>query len=606
MGSTSIRSNRRPIGKNRRPIDKQVREVGDMEVRAQPESKINAMTAADAIVEALIDEGIDCVFGITGDTVLPLLDAIHKRQDRVRYVTCRFETGATAMADAYSRVSGRIGCCIFHVGPSISNAVLGVWSAHKDAVPLLVLSANLDTFRLGRNLWHEFDVMGVFEKCTKWNAQMTEAKDARRLMRTAFQVAKSGMPGVVHLDFPKDLLPLPADVESSDLSLLGGARSGAVANNPRPEGWAVERAAELLVAAKSPVILAGRTVRWENAGAELARLSERLAIPVVTTEMGRGAMSEDHPLCAGIAGHFGHGAANGLLRKADLVMGLGSRFLNVNTINWSLIPASAKLVQVESDPSEIGRQYAVDLGVHASTRAFLTELLAYLEAGNIEEKKSLKHPRVGIVKELKEDQNRRYYDTDLSAVPIKPQLIAKAVEQVCDKDAIYCVGAGLHTHFAHEIPIRLPDQYHLPAGSGTMAWAFPAGLGAKLAKPERQVVVAVGDGDFGMNAQELETSVREKLPVTAIVYNDCSYGALRLFQKNVYGGRYIGSHYGQTDLVKLAEAYGARGELVKRPDELVPALERAVKADVTTVVDVHIDGWEPHYRESEWGEFHKF
>lgn len=564
----------------------------------------NNPTAAEAVVDALIEEGIEVVFGMTGDTVLPLLDAMYHRQDEIRYVTARFETGATAMADAYSRVTGKIGCCLFHVGPSIANAVLGTWTAQKDAVPLLILSANMDTFRLERNIWHEFDVMGVYGKITKWQGQLTEAKDARRLMRTAFQTAKSGMPGAVHLDFPKDILPHPVDIDTTDLSLRGGAHPDAVANRPRPENWAVERAAEMLAAAERPVILSGRGVRWADAEDALAAVAERLAAPVVTTEMGRGTISEAHPLAAGIVGHFGHSAANTLLKDADLVLGLGSRFLNVSTINWSMIRADTKIVQVENDPLEIGRQYSPALGIHADPGAFLDDLHDHLKAAGTGA--AADHPRVGRVAQLVADQKRRYYDTDLDAVPIKPQRITQAIEEVCDPDAIYLFGSGLHTQFAHGLTIRHPDQYNWSAGSGTMAWAVPGAVGAKLAKPDRQVVVCVGDGDFGMNAQEIETSVREKAPVIIVIYNDCSYGALRVFQKAVYDGRYLGSHYGETDHVKLAEAYGARGERVDQPGDLVGALERAAAADVTTVIDVRIDGWEPHYREEEWADFHKF
>ncbi len=566
----------------------------------------NAETAAEAIVDALIDEGIEYVFGVTGDTVLPILDAIYHRENEIKYVTARFETGATAMADGYSRVTGRIGCCLFHVGPSISNTILGVWSAQKDAVPLLVMSANLDTFRLNRNLWHEFDVMGVMGKVTKWNDQLIEAKDTRRLMRTAFQAAKSGMPGPVHLDFPKDLLPQPVEVDSSDQSIRGGAHSRRLANAPRPEAWAVEEAAALLSEANNPLILAGRGVKWAGASAQLKSLAERLAIPVATTEMGRGTIPEDHKLAGGISGHFGHSTANALMREADLVLGLGSRFLNVNTINWQMISADAKIVQVETDPVEIGRQYAVALGIHACSGAFLDDLLAHCEARGIEAGNATRKAREARVVELKADQDKRYYDTDLDAVPIKPQLITRALEEVCDRDAMFLIGAGLHTQFAHAVPIRDPEQYQWAAGSGTMAWAFPAALGAKLARPARQVVVPIGDGDFAMNAQEIETSVRENLPVIVVVYNDCSYGALRVFQENVYGGRQIGSDYGQTDLVKLAEAYGARGEKIERPDDLVPALRRAAASGVTSVIDVQIDGWENHYRSAEWAEFHKF
>ena len=565
----------------------------------------NNLTAAEAVVDALIEEGVEVVFGMTGDTVLPLLDAMYHRKDEIRYVTARVETGATAMADTYSRTTGKIGCCLFHVGPSVANTILGAWSAQKDAVPLLVMSANMDTFRLDRNIWHEFDVMGVYSKFTKWQGQLAQAKDARRLMRNAFQAAKSGMPGVVHIDFPKDILPHPADVESTDLSLLGGAHSAATSNRPRPEAWAVTEAASLLKQAQKPLILAGRGVRWGGGAQQLVALAEAMTIPVITTEMGRGTMPEDHPLAGGLVGHFGHSAANGLLREADVVLGLGSRFLNVSTINWSMIAPDTKIIQVETDPLEIGKQYAVELGIHADSGVFLDDLCAEVGAtGNAEIDEA--HPRVKHVAELIADQHARYYDTDLDAVPIKPQRITKAIEEICDRDAIFVFGSGLHTQFAHGIQMRAPEQYNYSIGSGTMAWALPGAVGAKLAFPDRQVVVCIGDGDFGMNAQEIETSVRENAPIVVIVYNDCSFGALRVFQKQHYGGRFIGSHFGQTDHAKLAEAYGARGEKVENPADLKSALERAANADVTTVIDVMIDGWEPHYRVEEFAEFHKF
>ena len=562
-------------------------------------------TAAHYVVQHLIDEGVKYVFGITGDTVLPILDAMYDRQDEIRYVTCRMEHGATAMADAYSRVTGEPGCALLHVGPGICNGVLGTHIAQKDGVPLVVLSGNLDTFRLGRNLWHEFNVNGVFEKVTKWSDQLREAKDIKRLMRTAFQVATSGMPGPVHLDLPKDLIKQPVAVESTDLS-LAGSRSAFVANNNRPDPEAVERACRLLAGADHPVILAGRGVIWSKASDPLVELAERLAVPVVTSEMGRGAISEDHPLCFGIAGHFGRSTANETLRRADVVMGLGCRFLNVNTINWSLIAKEAKIIQVESDPLEIGRQYAVEVGAVANSGAFLADALAFCKDEGLEDERGAEHPRVKSLAELHAAETKKFYDTDMDAVPVKPQVITRDVMDLCDDDAIFSVGMGMHTQFAHQIRIRRPGQYVAPLGTGSMAYAFPAGLGAKLAFPDRQVVVLIGDGDFGMTTQELETSVREKIPVVAIVYNDSGYGALRQFQKVQHGGRYLGSDYGQTDLAKLAEAYGARGELIEKPGDLRPALERALAADVTTVLDVRTDPWEVHYRAPEFKDFHKF
>ncbi len=562
-------------------------------------------SAAEYLVQHLIAEGVPYIFGITGDTVLPILDAMYDRQDKIRYITCRMEHGATAMADAYSRITGKPGCVLLHVGPGIANGVLGTHISQKDGIPLIVLSGNMDTFRLGRNLWHEFNVGGVFEQVTKWSDQLREAKDIKRLLRTAFQVATSGMPGPVHLDLPKDLIKQPVNVESSDLSLVGN-RSAFTTNSNRPDPEAVEQTCQILAEAKHPVILAGRGVIWSKSSNQLIELAERLAIPIVTTEMGRGSISEDHPLCFGIAGHFGRSTANEALRRADVVMGLGSRFLNVNTINWSLIPNGAKIIQVESDPLEIGRQYAVDVGVLADTGKFLADTLALCKMKGLGEEQGTGHPRVKSLSDLHVAETQKFYDVDMSAVPIKPQVITRDIMDVCDEDTIFSVGMGNHTQYAHQIKIRRPDQYIAPIGTGSMAYAFPAGLGAKLASPDRKVVIPIGDGDFGMMTQELETSVREKLPVVVIIYNDSGYGALRLFQKTQHSERYLGSDYGQTDFAKLAEAYGARGEKIEKPGDLKPALEQALDTDVTTVLDVRTDPWQVHYRSPEFKDFHKF
>ena len=568
-------------------------------------SATNQKSSAEAIVDGLIEEGVRAVFGMTGDTVLPILDALYARQSNIRYVTTKFEMSTIAMADGYSRATGEVGCAICHVGPSISNAVLGTWSAQKDNVPLMVLSANMDRFRLGRDLWHEFDVKGVFERITKRSDQMIEAKDSRRLMRTAFQVAKSGLPGCVHVDFPKDLLAQPSEVDTFDLSLQGGTHSEYVSNAPRPEAEAVERALGVLLQAKRPIIIAGRGVTWSRAAKQLLDLVEALGIPVVTTEMGRGSIPEHHPLSAGLVGHFGLSTANAMLSDSDVVLGLGCQFRNVNTLNWQLINPKAKIIQVEPDPLEIGRQYAVAVGVHADTGRFIADLLELVRARNAKPKSDRAKLEADIA-ERKKTEKARYYNADLNSVPIKPQLITQVLEEVAPKDAIYAVGSGHMTHFANYVQVSSPDQYHWCVGSGTMAWAFPAALGIKLALPHRKVIVPVGDGDFGMNAQELETSVREKLPVVVIIYNDVSFGALRIFQKMQHGGRYIGSDVGETDWVKLAEAYGAKGVRIDQPKDLKAAVQKALESEVTTVIDVRIDPWELAHRTPEFKEFHRF
>ncbi|MBI4291763.1 MAG: thiamine pyrophosphate-binding protein [Betaproteobacteria bacterium] len=562
--------------------------------------------ASDAVVDALVEEGVKFVFGMTGDTILPIIDAIYRRRDKIRYITTRVEMSAVAMADGYSRVTGGLGVATMHVGPAVANAVLGTWTAGKDNVPVMVLSANLDRYRLGRDLWHEFDVVGVFKKFTKFSEQMMEAKDARRLMRTAMQAALSGLPGAVHIDFPKDLLAQPADIESSDLSLKGGSRMGYVTRSMRPEAAAVEQAVALLAGAKNPVVIVGRGVTWSKAHAELVRFADALSIPVVAVEMGRGNMPEDHELACGLLGHFGQTTANTMLNEADVVLGLSCQFRNVNTINWQLVPSGATIIQVEADPVDLGRQYAVQLGIQADCKSFLEDALAIVASKKLSRAAADRARAVSTIAAYKKKERGIYFNADLESKPIKPQLIVKVLEKVAKKDAIYVVGAGHNTHFSNFLPIYRPDSYHCASGTGSMAWAFAAALGMKLAHPERQVIVPIGDGDFSMNAQEIETAVRENIPVTVVIYNDKSFGALRIFQKGYYGDRQLGSEYGETDFVKLAEAYGAVGFRVDDPKDLEPVVVKALASNKVTIIDVRIDPWELAHRSPEFKEFHRF
>lgn len=561
---------------------------------------------ADAVVEALVEEGVRFVFGMTGDTILPIIDAIYRRQDKIRYITTRVEMSAVSMADGYSRVTGGLGVVSMHVGPAVANAVLGTWTAAKDNVPVMVLSANLDRFRLGRDLWHEFDVVGVYKKFTKFSEQMVEPKDARRLVRTAMQAALSGLPGPVHIDFPKELLAQPADIESADISLKGGSHMGYVARATRPQAAAVEQALALLAKARNPVIIAGRGVTWSRAHKELQRFADALSIPVLGTEMGRGNLPEDHELACGLVGHFGQTTANTVLSEADVVLGLSCQFHNVNTINWQLVSANAKIIQVEENPLELGRQYAVQLGIQADCKSFLEDALAIITSKKLSRSAADRARAVSTIASYKKKERGVFYDVDLESKPIKPQLIVKVLERVAKKDAIFVMGSGHNTHFSNFLPIRRPDCYHYSIGSGTMAWAFAAALGIKLALPGRQVIVPTGDGDFGMNAQEIETAVRENIPVTVIIYNDTSFGALRIFQKGHYGDRQLGSGYGETDYVKLAEAYGAVGFRVDDPKDLEPVVVKALASNKVTIIDVRIDPWQLAHRSPEFKEFHKF
>ena len=571
-------------------------------------NKAEHLTVAAEMVDAIIEEGIEYVFGMTGNTILPILEEIYQRRDELKYITCKSEVSMVNMASACSRVTGKVGCIVSHVGPAASNAVLGLWMADKATVPLLVITGNMDRYRLGRNIYHEFDVVGVYGKITKWNDQLVEPKDARRLMRTGLQMAKSGLPGPVHIDVPKDQFVKSATMEKTyDRSLAGSHHNEYVCNASRPTGEVVEKAMKMLMEADNPLVISGRSVVWAGADKELVEFAELVGIPVVTHELGRGSIPEDHPLAGGLMGHYGRTVANSLVRKADVLLGLGCQFDNVCTISWTLPREDVRIIQIENEPLEIGRQYAVALGAVADSGEFLKDAIAWCKDHGIRKPEHVTDAYIADIAGLKaEEQDLIDEHYDLSTKPVCPMLIPKVATEVFADDVIVGIGSGYHTHYGHHVHVKQSDQYLFATGSGSMCYGFAAGLGAKLARPDREVVVFIGDGDFGMNAQELETAVRENLAITVVVFDDCSYGALRVMQKRVHEGRYIGSHFGPTDFVKLAESYGARGELVEEPEQLKPAMERARDADVCSVIQVKIDQWQYHHRAPEWADFHRF
>lgn len=546
------------------------------------------MKGAEVIVQSLIQAGIRYVVGVSGDSVLEILDAMYENP-AIEFIPVRHEQVAVAMADGYARVTGRPMCVLTHVGPGALNLPLGLCNAQKDSVPLVAISGNIDSSKLGRNAWHEIDVVSLFRSVTKWNTECRSSKDVAGVMEKALREAAYGRPGPVHLSFPKDVLS--GEVDPPDHYAIVDVC--VPMERPEPDPGRVGRAAEMFLAAKRPLLFAGGGVQWSDACEELLALAETTGAPVVTTDSARGAIPEDHPLSFGVVGSLGRVVGCEAMRGSDLVLGIGTRFSDISTIEWSLIGKNVPIIQVDLDPEEIGRQYPSAYGIEGDAKRFLSGFLSeVVKRGNAsrrgrEELAAL--PRIRDLRKISEEEWADLMDKDLAVKPILPQLILREAMDLLGTGPVVSVGSGTHTTFGGKFIVGRTRRLLRSVGLGQMGFTFPAALGAKLALPDVPALVMVGDGDFAMVMQDLETAVRRNLAVVVVIFNDFSMGAVRHFQRTQHGGRYIGVEHNNPDFAELARLFGAHGERVEEPARVRPALEAAFASGKPAVLDVLID-----------------
>jgi len=344
-----------------------------------------------------------------------------------------------------------------------------------------------------------------------------------------------------------------------------------------------------LVKSSRPLIVAGGGVNWSDATRELVEFAELTGLPVAVTTGGRGAFPETHPLFVGVPGRWGNRTASEALKESDFILGVGCRFSDVTTENWRLIDPSATIVQVDIDESEIARQYPVDIGLIADCKMFLIDAIQIAKQSLGKVGLSQVSPRAKTLSEKLLAERKGLLDVDLNAVPISTRRLLKDIDETIPRDAIISVGGGRHSHFVgQQTLVHTPRSSLRSVGFGAIGFAFPAALGAKLAFPNRQVLCLVGDGDFSMVMQDIETAVREKINVITVVFNDSSYSSVKILQHHHYG-RYIGVDYTNPDFAKFAEISGARGFRVERPSEIKPALEASLKENRPCLLDVIID-----------------
>jgi acetolactate synthase-1/2/3 large subunit len=559
------------------------------------------MKGAQLVARILHNEGVEIVFGLCGHTHLPLLDALAYETD-IRFVSFRHEQVAAHAADGYARVTRKPGVLLLHVGPGMTNAVTGVATAALDSIPLVVIAGDIPGHFFGYDPHQEMRRPAdgaqyeIYRPFVKRSWRLRSADQFPDVLSRAFNVALSGRPGPVLVDVPMDVFS-----EETQAAVPDSARRRPTGLRQRGDAAEIERAVDLLVAAERPLIYAGGGVIGSRGHRELVALAEHLGIPVATSLMGKGAIPEDHPLALGMTGLFGTPMANRAAQEADVLLAVGTRFAEMDASSWNpdytfRIPPS-KLIHVDIDPTEIGKIYPVEVGVVGDAQAVLSDL--YARAGERTPQRDGEHtPRMAEIEAQREAWHARidpHHHSD--AVPIRPERILHEVRRALPRDGIILTDTGWNKNgVGQQFPIYEPHTHHPPGGLATMGFGPAAAIGAKLGRPERVVLALVGDGAFSSVSPALCTAVEQGIAPIWVVMNNYAYGVITGMQRYHFR-RTAGTEFRiqgsgelyNPDFAALARAYGAQGEHVERPEELGPALRRAIDSGEPYVLDVVMD-----------------
>jgi len=542
------------------------------------------MTGAQAIIEALKKEKVNHIFGISGGAVLPIYDVLYDAE--MRNILAKHEQCAGHMADGYARVSGLPGVCIATSGPGATNLVTGIANAYMDSSPVVSITGQVTRAAIGKDAFQEADIVGITTPITKYVTQVKRTEDIPKVFKTAFYIATSGRPGPVLVDVPKDIQQHSTDFEFHDSITLRGYKPR---DNPHPVQ--VKRAAEMLVKAEHPMILAGGGVIISNASRDLLKLAELMMLPVATTLMGKGSIPETHPLSLGMVGMHGMAQANTLILESDVLLTVGARFSDRTTARVDGFCPDTQIIHIDIDSAEIGKNVKIDLPIVADAGKTLRAIYKLVVKKAMTNEKSPWHSRI--------QQVREHYTSELerASQSITAPAIIRSLRALLPNNAIIATEVGQNQMWAalHFQSLE-PRTFLSSGGLGTMGFGFPAAIGAKVAKPDVPVVDIAGDGSFIMSAQELATSVLEEIPVIVVVLNNSMLGMVAQWQRIFYNRRYSGTMlHDSPDFVKLAEAFGAQGIRIGSLDEFSQAVKNGLTSDVTTVIDVPISPEENVY-----------
>ncbi|GBE02638.1 acetolactate synthase isozyme 3 large subunit [bacterium BMS3Bbin06] len=547
------------------------------------------LTGSEILIECLKKEGVNQLFAYPGGVVLDIFDFLYDEKD-IKVILTRHEQAAVHAADGYARVTGKAGVALVTSGPGATNTVTGLATAYMDSIPVVVISGQVPTKLIGNDAFQEADIVGITRPCTKHNYLVKDVRDLARIIREAFHIATTGRPGPVLIDLPRDVTGAKATFRWPEQVKLRSY-------NPKYEGnkWMIKKAAQAILKAKKPVIIAGGGVISSNASKELKILAELAEIPVIMTLMGLGAFPGTHKLSLGMPGMHGSYYANKAIQSSDLLIATGMRFDDRVTGRLRDFASNAKIIHIDIDPTSIRKNVPVDIPIVGDAKKVLKILAEVLRQ---EEKPQWEAIRKSWLKEIDAWKKERPLTYTFSESVIKPQYVVEKLYALTKGNAIISTEVGQNQMWAAQFfKFEKPRTWLSSGGLGTMGYGFPAAMGAQLAFPNKTVIDIAGDGSIQMNIQELATCVVYNIPVKVAILNNHYLGMVRQWQELFYNERYSCSHLDVVpDFVKVAEAYGAVGLRAEKPSEVEPVIKEALKVkDKPVFMDFLIEWKEKVY-----------
>ena len=538
------------------------------------------ISGSEAVIKCLINEGIEIIYGYPGGAIMPVYDELFKYQDKIHHVLTRHEQGATHAAQGFARISGKVGVAIATSGPGATNLVTGLADSQIDSTPMICITGQVSSKLLGSDAFQETDIIGISTPITKWNYQITKASEIPEIFAKAFYIAKSGRPGPVLIDITKD-----AQFELFDFSYnkINGIRS----YNPIPEinNNKIKEAAKLINQAKKPLIVWGQGVILGNAEKELINLVDKTGIPAAWTILGASAIPTEHPLNVGMLGMHGNYAPNIKTNECDVLIAIGMRFDDRVTGDVTRYAKQAKIIHFEIDPAEVNKNIEVDIAVLGNAKQTLKEVIKYIDANS--HKNWLKE-----FTDLYQVEFNKVINAEIN--PTKKGLtmgeVIKHINEFTKGNAAIVTDVGQHQMVACRYANFKTSKSNITSGGlGTMGFALPAALGAKMAAPNREVVAVIGDGGYQMTIQELGTIFQTKAAVKIVVLNNDFLGMVRQWQQLFFEKRYASTEMVNPDFVKIAEGYYIKAKRVNKRDELASAIEEMIKSKEPYFLEVVVE-----------------
>ncbi len=548
-------------------------------------SPMKKLSGAQIIIESLIAEGVDVIFGYPGGAILPTYDAL--LDSKIKHVLVRHEQGAAHMAEGYARVSGRPGVVMVTSGPGATNTVTGIADANMDSTPMVVISGQVPTTMIGNDAFQEADFVGITRPCTKHNYLIKDVRDVARIIKEAFYISSTGRPGPVVVDVPKDVQQAEHVFKYPERVELRGYKP-TLKGNPRQ----IERAIEAIEKSDKPLFYVGGGVQWSGAAAELTQLARGMGIPVTETLMGLGSVPASDTLCLGMLGMHGSYGTNTAVCNTDCLLAIGARFDDRVTGRIAdFAPHAKTIIHIDIDPSSISKNVKVDIPIVGDIKAVLAEMLTMVKG-----RESIARRRAVWAKWhqqiLQWKRERPLYENGngpRQGDAISPIHVLEEMHGLTKGDCIVATDVGQHQMWVAQLfPFEKPRSFLTSGGLGTMGYGLPAGIGAKFAAPDRKVVVVSGDGSIQMNIQELGTAVQYNVDIKVIILNNYFLGMVRQWQEKFYQERYSYSAMSVPNFVMLAEAYGARGFRIEKQSELAGKMKEAFNTPGPVLIDVVI------------------